>query len=255
MTSIGAERQAAADRLIEGLERDRFVLYSQEIKPLRGSREMPYREILVRFLDREETLLPAGDFIPVLESCGLMYTLDRWVITRVLSWLHRGAGMDGNGYPARCSINLSADTLRNYDFPVFLAEQLKLFRVAPGAISFELTELDAKAHTVDVDNAIKRLKKIGCGVSLSGYKGAQVTGKALRRLAVDAVKIDGSIIRLIHASAGHLKAVEIINRMCHAHGMSTVGELVERAETLEILRRTGVDYAQGFAVGKPEQLA
>ncbi len=255
MANLSAERQDTADKLIEALEQDRFVLHSQEIKPLKRIAEVPYREILIRFLDEEETLLPPGTFIPVLESYTLMYTLDRWIITRVLSWLHKASGKDGKSYPARCSINLSVETIRNHEFPAFLGEQLNLFKVAPGAVFFEVTEADAEANLAALGNMVKRLKKAGCGVALTGYNGDRISYEALKKLAVDVVKIDGDIVRKIHASASHLKTAKAINDICHAYGMRTVGELVEQTETLDRLKLVGVDYAQGFAVAMPEVLA
>jgi len=254
MANWSAERQDTADRLIEALERDRFVLHSQEIRALKRTDEVPYREILIRFLDEEETLLPPGTFIPLLEGYTLMYTLDRWVITRVLSWLHKASGRGSKRYPARCSINLSAETVRNHEFPTFLVEQLKLFKVAPGSILFEVTEADAAAHPAALGKAVKRLKNAGCGVALTAYNGDLISYEALKQLAVDIVKIDGDIIRHIHASESHLKTAVAINRICHAFGMRTVGELVERVETLDQLEQAGVDYAQGFAVALPEVL-
>jgi len=98
------------------------------------------------------------------------------------------SGKDGTGYPARCSINLSAETIRNHEFPAFLVEQLKLFKAVPGAIVFELTEADAEAHSTGLVNTVKRMKKTGCGVALTGYNGDRISFDALKKLAVDIVK-------------------------------------------------------------------
>jgi len=254
MSNSTTERQDTADKLIEALEQNRFVLYFQEIKPLKRNGEASFREILVRFLDEEEKLLPPGTFIPVLESYSLMYTLDRWIIARVLSWLQRAAPRGDKDTPVRCSINLSAETIRNHQFPSFLAEQLDLFKVAPSSVWFEVTEADVDRHLGAIGNIIKRLKKAGCGIMLAGYNGDRISHDAVQKLAFDIVKIDGDIVRKINESATELKTVDAINRICHASNMRTVGELVEHIETLEKLRQVGVDYAQGFAVAMPEVL-
>jgi EAL domain-containing protein (putative c-di-GMP-specific phosphodiesterase class I) len=254
MSTASTARQDTADKLIEALEQDRFVLYFQEIKPLQRTREPAFREILIRFLDEEEMLQPPGSFIPVLESYSLMYTLDRWVISRVLSWLKQGAAKGGKDFPVRCSINLSAETIRNHQFPGFLTEQLDLFKVAPSSVCFEVVEADVAPHLKTIGNAVKRLKKAGCGFVLTGYNGDRISHDVVHKLAVDIVKIDGNIVRTMHTSENDLITVDAINRMCHAYGIRTVAELVEQAETIDKLKQLGVDYAQGFAVAKPEVL-
>lgn len=254
MSNATTERQDTADKLIEALEQDRFVLYFQEIKALKRTNDPLYREILIRFLDEEERLLPPGTFIPVLESYNLMYTLDRWIISRVLSWLKQAAPKDGAQLAVRCSINLSAETIRNHQFPAFLAEQLDLFKVPPAAVYFEVTEADVEPHAGAIGNIIKRLKKAGCGLALTGYNGDKISHEAVKKLAFDIVKIDGDLVRKMHSNPNDFKTVDAINRMCHAYGIRTVGELVEQRETLDQLKRLGVDYAQGFAIAQPELL-
>lgn len=253
MSNASRERQDTADKLIEALEQDRFVLYSQEIRPLKRSAGGSFREILIRFLDEEEKLLPPGTFIPVLESYNLMYTLDRWIISRALSWLQHAPPGSGEA-SMRCSINLSAETARNPQFPAFLAEQLDLFKVAPALVCFEVTEPDLEPHLGAIGNVMKRLKKAGCHLALTSYTGDRVGHEALQKFAFDIVKIDGDIVRRIHESEPDLKTVEAINRTCHAYNIRTVGELVEQRETIDKLKQVGVDYAQGFAVARPEVL-
>lgn len=254
MTIPSAEKQDTADKLIEALEQERFVLYFQDIKPLSRTAGAPFREILIRFLDEEETLLPPGTFIPVLESYNLMYTLDRWIISRVLSRLRSGAGDEGNLQGVRYSINLSAETFRNHGFPAFLEEQLSLFNTEPASVLFEITEADAGLHRTAAVNTLKRVKKAGCGLVLTGYSGDRISHEQLAQLAFDLVKIDGDMVRTMHVNDAHLKTVDAINRICHAGRIRTVGELVETRETVAKLREVGVDYAQGFAVAAPKAL-
>lgn len=249
MTSWAEERQDTADRLIDAMERDRFVLHRQEIKPLQQKEAFPFYEILIRFLDEEEVLLPPGTFIPVLESYTLMYMLDRWVITQVMSLLQDTAAGGKAKPPARYSVNLSAETLRNHESPGFILEQLQLFKADPRAVCFEVSEADAEAHVPMLMTTIKRLKTAGCGFALTGYNGDRIAHDVLQKLGLELVKIDADLVKNIHASKDHLKAVQSINEICHLYKIRTVGELVERPETLKLLKGARVDYAQGFAAG------
>lgn len=249
MMNWAAERQETADRLIDALERERFILHRQEIKPLLQKQEFPFFEILIRFLDEEEVLLPPGTFIPVLESYTLMYMLDRWVITRVMSLLQSKPGEKPAKPTVRYSVNLSAETLRNHESPAFILEQLQLFGTNPRAVCFEVTEADAEAHVPMLATMIKRLKAAGCGFGLTGYNGDRIPHDTLQKLGVEFVKIDADLVKNIHASKDHLKAVQSINEICHLYKIRTVGELVERPETVKLLKEARVDYAQGFAAG------
>ena len=117
------DREAAAAYLISALTRDRFVLYCQPIVQVEAPQaDQRFFEVLVRFRDEEEGLLPPGSFIPVLQEAGLMPLLDRWVVATAIRKL-RSAGQGGGATP-RFSINLSAEALVDDEFPEFIAGEL-----------------------------------------------------------------------------------------------------------------------------------
>ena len=123
MTESSFDREAAAAYLTSALTRERFLLYCQPIVQVdEPHADQGFFEVLVRFRDEEEGLLPPGSFIPVLRDAGLMPLLDRWVVSTAIRKL-RGVAQ-GSGIALRFSINLSAEALVDATFPEFVAAEL-----------------------------------------------------------------------------------------------------------------------------------
>ncbi len=249
------DQQVTADKLVAALKQDRFILYSQPIKPIRSAADNTgYQEILIRYLDEEEKLLPPGGFFPILERHKLMPMLDRWVVNRVIRWLLAKQSAHRNWNPSRCSVNLSRESIANVQFSNFVKEQLQTSKLSPGVLSFEVSEPDAEALAVALDRHIAELKPLGCSFVLTSYSGEFIAGELLQALGVSFVKIDGDIIRNIHHDHVSLAKTRLINLSCQALGIRTIGEMVERPETLEKLKELGVDYAQGYGIARPQPL-
>lgn len=253
-TKPGA-RQSTANRLIAALDKDRFVLYRQLIKPIGSVADgSDFQEILIRFLEEEEKLLYPGSFFPILESYNLMSILDRWVVNRVIKWLLAKREARGNWNAPRCGINLSIDSISDADFPGFIKERLQTSMAPPGKLSFEVCEADAGAHAMALKRLIAELKPLGCGFALTGYNGEVVAAELLQALGIDFVKIDSHIVANGHPDGMSFAGEKSIRLACQATGIRTIGEFVERPETLEKLKELGVDYAQGYGIARPEPL-
>ena len=256
MTSNRTPQRGTADKLIEALKRDQFVLYCQPIKPIGSvTDEAGYQEILIRFLEEEEKLLPPGGFFPILESYNLMSMLDRWVVNRVLKWLLAKHKAQKNWNTPRYSINLSNDSISHAEFSKFVKEQLQTSKVPPGKLSFEIPEADAEVHAIALEQLIVELKPLGCSFTLTSYSGEFVPVELLQALGINFVKIDSHIVRNIHRDDVSSARANSINLTCQAIGIRTIGEFVELPETLEKLKELGVDYAQGYGIARPAPLA
>lgn len=248
-------QQGTADKLIAALKQDGFILYGQIIKPISaGADRSGYQEILIRYREEEEKLLPPGGFFPILESYKLMATLDRWVVNRVIKWLLAKHKAGKKPDAPRCSINLSGESIAGAGFPKFVKEQLKRGRVPPDRISFEVQEDDADAHAVALGKIIDELGPSGCSFAITGYTGEFVSAEMLQALGVNFVKIDSRIIRNLHQHDGSYVTADAIHRTCQALGIRTIAEFVERPETVRKLKELGVDYAQGYGIAKPVPL-
>jgi len=255
MNGPKAEQKGTAEKLIAALRGDQFVLYSQPIRAVvPGADQTEYQEILLRFLEEEEKLLPPGSFFPILESYKLMAVLDQWVVKRVIRWIDARQQARQGWQAPRCSINLSSDSIANAVFSKFVQEQLQNGKVSAGKLSFEVPETDAAMHTAALEQMIAELKPLGCTFTLTGYSGDFVPAELLEALGVDFVKIDTHTLQHARDNTGSAAKVETTLRMCRTLGIRTIAEFVEQPETLATLKTLGVDYAQGYGVAKPQLL-
>jgi EAL domain-containing protein (putative c-di-GMP-specific phosphodiesterase class I) len=244
-----------AERLIEALNQDGFVLYQQPIRPLHTERRAEaYQEILIRFREEEEKLLPPGTFIPVLESCQLMHILDRWVLNRVIKWIHGRRKADPLWNAPCSSINLSNDTLARPEFAGFVKQQLHKGRVSGRKFAFEIAEDDGHAHIDALSATAKALKNEGCGVTLTSYTGDLIAPPQLEALGIDSIKLDIDSVTTLHNSADSQRRLAALQQQCASYGVRTIAEFVERPATLEKLRKLGIDYAQGYGIQMPVAL-
>lgn len=245
-----------AKRLVEALNSNQFILYCQPIVRLRPAPpEGRYIEILVRFLEEEQKLLPPGTFLPLLQEAGLMPLLDRWVVREVLKWLRQQRDNAPNRALPRCSVNLSASALCDRQLAAFVQQELIASTVAPDKLSFEFSMTDIRAQRQSFIDLASRLKPLNCSLAVSGFGIGATSLPGLHRLGVRIVKIDGGLVRNLVRKPAALEKLRTITDACIGLGLHSVAEMVEEQETVDILRDAGVDYAQGFGIGLPIPLS
>ena len=240
-------------RINKAIEDERFCLHAQRIAPVAGREgQREHFEILLRMRDPEGNLVYPGSFIPAAERYNLMRLIDRNVIRMVFRTLaQRGGGMDA----PMVSINLSGDSLCDDSLLAFLREQFLEHKVCPGDICFEVTETAAIANLGQAILLIRELKTHGCRFSLDDFGSGMSSFRYLRDLPVDYLKIDGNFVRDMARNPIDAAMVEAINAIGHVMGIQTIAEWVEDEATLAILKKMGVDYAQGYAIDRPKPLA
>lgn len=254
-TDDQASERLIAENLRAALKAGEFVLYSQAIKGIASGRgKAAYQEILVRYAEEEDKLLPPGGFFPTLERLKLMPMLDRWVVHRVIRWCADTKKSTKHWPPAQCTINLSLDSIQDKAFPAFVVEQLNKSHVPGDRLLFEITEQDADKLALDLDRMMLELRPEGCGFLITGYGGEIVSAEMLQALGVNLVKIDGRIVRRLHEDKQSFEMARSIHAACKEIGVRTIAELVEMRETVQKLAEIGVDYAQGYGVAQPAQL-
>jgi diguanylate cyclase (GGDEF)-like protein/PAS domain S-box-containing protein len=239
-------------RIQKALDEQRFVLYSQEIRPL-GKNAEPGRhhELLLRMIENDK-IVPPMAFIPAAERYGLMPLLDRWVIKTAFAH-HAATHLPGDSI-GLCAINLSGTTLCDERFPDFVREQFALHKVAPSGICFEITETAAIANLSQAVIFIQELKEIGCRFSLDDFGSGMSSFAYLKHLPVDFLKIDGGFVKEMMTDRIDHAMVESINHIGHVMGIQTIAEFVESDEIMGALRKIGVDFAQGYCIEKPQPL-
>jgi EAL domain-containing protein (putative c-di-GMP-specific phosphodiesterase class I) len=153
--------------------------------------------------------------------------------------------------PSSCAINLSGMTFGDDGFVEYVRQQFDIYRVPPAMICFEITETSAIANLPSARRFIQALKKLGCRFSLDDFGTGMSSFSYLKHLPVDYIKIDGSFVTEMLNSKIDRAMVEMIVHVAKVMGKRTIAEFVESGEILTALREIGVDYAQGYAIGKP----
>lgn len=239
-----------AKRIKEGLDAQRFELHYQEVKPLGRPGGEQRMEVFLRLRDEEGKLVAPRVFLGAAINAGLIGDLDRWVLTRAVTWL-KGAGLPN----ARVSVNISAQSMTDKRFPAFLQQLLKQLHVEPKRLCLEVTETAALDNLAKSTEFINIMKSIGCEVALDNFGRGLSSFDHLRKLPVSYVKIDGSMVRRMTQDRVDFAVVKAIHRIAHAMGMKTVAQFVESEKAQEKLTRIGVDYGQGYHIGEPTPLS
>ena len=242
-------------KLNAALAQDRFLLVEQRIMPLEPARPDPRCvEVLLRLQEEEDHLLPPGGFLPEAEQLGMMEELDRWVVRRLITQRIEQRRADPRALEVLSCVNLSAAAARSASFARFVQSQIEQRGFDGRALCFEIAEHDVITLREEVRRLIAMLKPFGCRFSVDGFGSAKGSFAPLAGLVFDFLKIDGVIVQnMLRDPAARARAAAI-NAACHRIGVRTIAEFVESDATLAELRRIGVDYAQGFGIGRPAPL-
>lgn len=244
------ELQMAAG-LRESLEADRFLLYAQEIRPIGGDVDASHYEILLRLRDRNGDILNPGAFIPAAERYQMMPHIDRWVLSQLLITLSDELAALPNLHLA---INLSATSLDDPSFIPFLEELLDRTTVPPERLTFEITETTVVNQLASASELLGRIREKGSKVALDDFGSGFSSFNYLKHFQVDFIKIDGSFVRNLLFSSVDRTIVESISEVAHRLGVKTVAEYVEDIALIPVLEEAGVDFVQGYAIGRPQPL-
>jgi diguanylate cyclase (GGDEF)-like protein/PAS domain S-box-containing protein len=244
-------------RLQSALDENRFQIWQQHILNLDvDTTASNHFEVLLRLVGEDGSIIAPGRFFPAAERYGLMPAIDRWVIQHLLL---EGQGSHllsemGRKSATHCAINLSGASLNDDKFLGFLEDSLRRTALVGNQLCFEITETVAVNNFGRMREVMHTLKQFGCQFALDDFGSGMSSFNYLKNLPVDYLKIDGSMVRNIVEDAADLAMVEAINRVGGVLGLKTIAEFVETEATLQRLRDIGVDYAQGFAIHRPEPL-
>jgi len=227
-------------RIRDALDEDRLVLYSQPIVPLAGG--PPRHELLLRIAGVDGKIFPPSVFLPVAEKYGLIGEIDRWVIAEAIRLAATGQ---------RVEANLSADSIGKLDMLALIEREIRDSGADPANVVFEITET-ALMENVEVGEAFTRgLSRLGCQVALDDFGTGFGGFTYLKRLPIDYLKIDTDFVLDLATNRANQHLVKAIVGLARDFGYQTVAEGVEDAETLALLEDYGVDFAQGFHLGRP----
>lgn len=229
---------------------DRFVLVYQPILSI-ATNTINHYECLLRLKQDDGELVAPVDFVGYAEELGLVGKIDRIVLAKAVQKL---AQFKHQGKPYSLSINLSGHSFNDTTIFEDISRLLSSPDIEPSKIIFEITETAAVSNFAAAEILIAQIKALGCSLALDDFGVGFSSFYYLKQFPVDYVKIDGSFIRQLEKSDDDRVFVKSLSSVAQAFGKRTVAEFVENAAVLEILKEFGVDYAQGYFIGKPVSL-
>ena len=243
-------RMTWADRIRDALVDDAFVLYAQPVMSL-GADSVPRSELLLRMLGEGGDVIPPASFLYIAERFDLIQEIDRWVVSRAIEILSEEQAA---GREVVLCVNLSAKSVVDPALPGHIAGELQAHGADGRGLCFEVTET---AAVVNIDRArhfATLVAEMGCEFALDDFGAGFASFYYLKHLAFDLLKIDGEFVTDLSTSRTNQLVVKAVVDIARGLGKRTIAEFVEDAETLELLRGMGVDFAQGFYVAKPAPL-
>jgi diguanylate cyclase (GGDEF)-like protein/PAS domain S-box-containing protein len=236
-----------SERIREALEHGRFELFQQPILELEPN-AVTRHELLLRMRDDSGDLIGPSSFLYIAEQFGQIQAIDRWVCGQALELL---AARQRAGDDVCLEVNLSGASITDVEMSRFLESAVRDSGIDATKLIFEVTET---AAIVNIDKARQfaaRMAELGCSFALDDFGAGFGSFYYLKHLPFDYLKIDGDFIAKLPVSDADRLTVDAIVRIARGLGKRTIAEFVGDEPTVEILRRFGVDFAQGYHVGRP----
>jgi diguanylate cyclase (GGDEF)-like protein/PAS domain S-box-containing protein len=229
------------ERIRSALDEDRLVVYSQPIVDVETG-EVAREELLVRMVDPYGDKIPPASFLPAAERFRLIHEIDLLVLTKAIELVKGGTSV---------AVNVSVRTLTDPRYLIALEATLA-DGSDPSRFNFEITETAAVANMSDAQEFARRIRELGCSLSLDDFGTGFSSFTYLKHIPAQYLKIDIEFIRELEKNPADQQLVQAIVSIARGLGQKTVAEGVEDEETLATVRKLGVDYAQGFHLGRPE---
>jgi len=249
-----AERQEQmhwANHLLEALENNQLILFQQPVISLNPEYSPRHCEALLRLQGDNGKIIYPNAFIPAAERYSIMPRIDRWVIHTIFKAMSEHCMKHE---PRIISINLSGTSLTDDGLLDFILTDSKAYNINFNNVCFEITETAAISNIRKAARFMEKLKQTGCQFALDDFGSGLSSFAYLKTLPVDYIKIDSTFVTNISNDPIDRAMVEAIVRLGKIMQIKTVAEGVEDAETLSLLKELGVDFAQGYHLGRPTQM-
>ena len=236
-----------ADRIRRALEEDGFELHLQPILDL-ATGEVSQHEALLRMRGENGELIPPGAFLDVAERFDLIQDIDRWVAAKAISLM---AELGEDGHDLAIEVNVSGRSMGDERLLETIEGALEEHDVSPHRLILEVTETAAVANIPQARQFADRLGDLGCRFALDDFGAGFGSFYYLKHLPFDYLKIDGEFVRNCVGTPTDQLVIQAVVQIARGLGKRTVAEFVGDEATVALLRRHGVDFAQGFHVGEP----
>lgn len=238
------ERVLLLGRIKRALAADGLMLCAQ---PIRNAAGKGYDEILTRLVCEGEIIMP-DQFIPIIAQFNLSQRFDMLVIENVCRWIQ--------AHPQfHCSVNLLPFTLMQKESAARIIALFRFYGVSADNVIIEITEEQAFSNSETSVQNIQTLREYGCKIAIDDFGTGYANYERLKRLQADIIKIDGCFVQDIATDPMDAMIVKSICELAKAKSLSVVAEYVETPAQSQILLGLGVDYLQGYLIGRPQPLA
>ncbi len=236
------------NRLQRALEKDEFTLLAQPVQGIRGDN---YHEILLRLQNGDDGLISPDVFLPVAQEFGLSSRIDLLVLEKTLQFM----ADNREALPAqRFAINLSPTSVCRAQLPLEVSRMLQKYSVESWQLIFEITESSSFGNAGLAMQTVNHLQQMGCRIAIDDFGTGYASYARLKNVDADILKIDGSFIRNIVSNSLDYQIVASICHLARMKKMLVVAEYVESEEIRDAAEAMGIDYFQGYLIGKPVPL-
>jgi len=236
-------------KIRRALKEDAFQLVFQPVVNASDGHVSHY-ETLLRMIDDNGDLLSPVKFIPVAERMGLINQIDLWVVSHAIDYI---AGLGKDQDDICFTVNLSIHALQGDFLLPVLQQKLETSWISPARLTFEITETAAVSNFEKTRKMVARIRALGCRFALDDFGAGFSSFNYLKNFPVDYLKIDGQFINNLALDPADQVLVKSMIDIAHSLGKKAIAEYVSNPEILRILQEFGVDYVQGYLLGKPEK--
>src|SRR3954452_13470092 len=245
--TVEMPRALGGDAMRRALEDDLFELHCQPLLDLRTNDVNQY-ELLIRMRAEDGRLFLPEVFLGPARRAGLAHAIDRWVVRKAVRLLVANEHVS-------LEVNLSPEAVHDPELATMVEEELTATAVDPARLVLEVAGNTAVDSLEETRVLAKRLRALGCKFALDDFRSNFGSFRLVRELPLDYLKLDGELVGALAESRTSQLIVKALVDVAAGTGMSTVAVFVSDDETVRLLRQLGVDFAQGYTVGRPRPVA
>ena len=246
MLKIKEEKTKKKTLLLKAIDENRITPFFQPIYDIKKGTVSKY-EVLMRIKSEEEYLSPFP-FIQIAEENNLIETVDLIVLEKALAYKNISDPEDN----VQLSFNISGKVLNDDQYLIKVVDLMRKYNIKAENIVLEITETQSIENLESLASIMHTYKKLGIKFSIDDFGTAFSSIQYLKQIPADYIKIDGSFIRDINDKKENFYLVQSILSMSKAFKMETIAEFVESEQILNTISKVGIDYAQGYYLGKPK---
>jgi len=250
MHSRAVGRQRLESDLRTAIAQNQFRVFYQPVAQL-DTRCIVSFEALLRWNHPTKGLISPYRFLEAAEDTGLLVTIGHWLMLQACRQMREWDGLNFSGQPINLTVNLSARQFANPRLASDINDALRQTGLDPSRLQVEVPEGVATADPKLTVTILSHLKHMGMGVILDDFGAGSASLRGLWQFPVDALKVDGSLIRELPTERAASDIVELTIDLARKRHIQVIAEGIETASLAERLRRMGCKFGQGYWFSPP----